>query len=89
MNTVVIHKFNGQISELVVNKKTYFNDDIYNDEKYKGGGLSRMARNAVRYGKIIFDTNTTYMFEGEEKAVRTTVILVDSYSLFLNDSEIW
>lgn len=88
MNTVVIHKFNGQIAELVINKRTYFNDDIFNDDKYKSGRLSAMARNAVRYGTIIFDENTTYMYEGEEKVSRVTVFLIESEPLFLNDSGI-
>ena len=35
MNTVVIHKFNGEIAELIINKQIYFNDDIFNDLNYK------------------------------------------------------
>ena len=89
MNTVVIHKFNGEIAELVVNKQTHFNDDIFNDLKYKSGHLDRIAKNAMRYGTVIFDENTTYMYEGEEKFSRVTVFLVDSESLFLDTYQIW
>ena len=89
MNTVVIHKFNGEIAELVINKQKHFNDDIFNDLKYKRGHLDRIARNTVRYGTVIFDENTTYMYKGEEKFSRVTVFLVDSESLFLDTYQIW
>ena len=89
MNTVVIHKFNGEIAELVINKQKHFNDDIFNDLKYKSGHLDRIAKNAMRYGTVIFDEDTTYMYEGEEKASRVTVFLVDSESLFLDTYQTW